>query len=132
QAPATARAVRGGNPLADLSLPRGKQYWKETSEGIFYTPTTGIWQTVWLEPLPARHVESLRLRPDLTGGALDFEVGGEGPIELTASLAGSVVGRWSGSAGSGRVGLGEGQGWSPEWPRRCELGVGRRSRGVAA
>ena len=124
--------VRVEDPLADLSLPRGKQYWKETSEGIFYTPTTGIWQTVWLEPLPARHVESLRLRPDLTGGALDFEVGGEGPIELTASLAGSVVGRWSGSAGSGRLALDEVQAWSPESPRLYELEVRIGSDVVAA
>jgi len=43
--------------------PRGKQ----TSEprGIWYTPVTGIWQTVWLEPVNARHIENLRTVPDI-------------------------------------------------------------------
>ena len=31
------------------SIPRGKQYWEPKSRGIFYTRTSGIWQTVWLE-----------------------------------------------------------------------------------
>lgn len=39
-------AVRVQDDCFDLELPRGKQYWKSTSEGIFYTPSTGIWQTV--------------------------------------------------------------------------------------
>src|SRR5438128_1581301 len=43
--------VRADDPLADKTTPRGKQFWGETPEGIFYTPTTGIWQTVWLETL---------------------------------------------------------------------------------
>src|SRR5207237_88201 len=54
--------VRAEDPATDLTIPRGKQYWKQRPEGIFYTPTTGIWQTVWLEPLPARAVEALRLQ----------------------------------------------------------------------
>jgi beta-galactosidase/beta-glucuronidase len=59
--------VRAEDPIADKTIPRGKQYWKETSESIFYTATTGIWQTVWLEPLPARAIESLRITPDFDG-----------------------------------------------------------------
>src|ERR1700674_1515268 len=61
--------VRADDPLEDLTTPRGKQCWKSTSEGIFYTPTTGIWQTVWLEPLPSRAIHDLRVRPDLDGAA---------------------------------------------------------------
>lgn len=37
----------------DLTQPRGKQYWAPEPEGIFYTPSSGIWQSVWLESLPA-------------------------------------------------------------------------------
>lgn len=37
----------------DLSQPRGKQYWLPKPENIFYTPSSGIWQSVWLESLPA-------------------------------------------------------------------------------
>src|SRR6266542_3727069 len=61
--------VRAEDPATDLTIPRGKQYWKERGESIFYTPTTGIWQTVWLEPVPAAHIEGLRLLPDLAAGA---------------------------------------------------------------
>jgi hypothetical protein len=47
----------------DWDQPRGKQSRKP--EGIFYTPSSGLWQTVWLEPVPAPGIESLRLVPDL-------------------------------------------------------------------
>jgi beta-galactosidase/beta-glucuronidase len=57
--------VRAGDPSRDATIPRGKQYWKERSEGIFYTRTTGIWQTVWLEPVGRRRFDSLRLTPDV-------------------------------------------------------------------
>ncbi|KAF2682101.1 glycoside hydrolase family 2 protein [Lentithecium fluviatile CBS 122367] len=36
----------------DLTQPRGKQYWEAESESIFYTPSGGIWQSVWLEVVP--------------------------------------------------------------------------------
>ncbi|KAH8171024.1 glycosyl hydrolases family 2, sugar binding domain-containing protein [Sarocladium implicatum] len=37
----------------DLTQPRGKQYWNAKPESIFYTPSGGIWQNVWLEVVPA-------------------------------------------------------------------------------
>lgn len=37
------------DPSTDEEIPRGKQYWQEHSAAIWYTRTTGIWQTVWLE-----------------------------------------------------------------------------------
>jgi beta-galactosidase/beta-glucuronidase len=40
----------------DLTQPRGKQYWQAKPESIFYTPSGGIWQSVWLEVLPAAHI----------------------------------------------------------------------------
>lgn len=43
--------------------PRGKQVRKPG--GIWYTPTSGIWQTVWLEPVHAMHIHSFRITPDL-------------------------------------------------------------------
>lgn len=51
--------------MEDLSQPRGKQYWKPKSEGIFYTRTTGIWQTVWLEAVEEFHLTALRFTPDI-------------------------------------------------------------------
>ncbi len=43
--------------------PRGKQVNKP--EGIWYTPVTGIWQTVWLEPVPEKHIENIKITPDV-------------------------------------------------------------------
>ena len=50
--------------LLDMQQPRGKQYWKEHSEGIFYTRTTGIWQSVWLEAVPETYLKSIRCTAD--------------------------------------------------------------------
>src|SRR5690606_34546136 len=49
----------------DLTQPRGKQSWNGRPHGIDYYCTTGIWQTVWLEPVPQVRVERLRITPDL-------------------------------------------------------------------
>jgi len=66
--------VRAEDSSTDVTIPRGKQYWKEESEGIFYTRTTGIWQTVWLEPVNRRHIEKFRLTPDVDTSSIDLEV----------------------------------------------------------
>jgi beta-galactosidase/beta-glucuronidase len=108
--------VRADDPLTDKTTPRGKQFWGETPEGIFYTPTTGIWQTVWLEPLPSRHIEGLRLMPDLETGAIEFELEGEGDARIVVTLDGDVVGGWSGAAGRGRIGLESVASWHPDSP----------------
>ena len=51
------------DPTDTGTQPRGKQTLKP--EGIFYTPTSGIWQTVWLEPVPQAHIESLLITPNV-------------------------------------------------------------------
>ena len=113
--------VRAEDPLADKTIPRGKQYWKKEPTGIFYTQTTGIWQTVWLEPLPARHIERLRLIPDLVAGAVEFELVGQGQAEVIASLDGQVAGRWAGPAGRGRIDLDRVVPWHPDSPRLYDV-----------
>jgi beta-galactosidase/beta-glucuronidase len=70
--------VRAEDPSHDVSILRGKQYWREESEGIFYTRTTGIWQTVWLEPVGRRRIDALRLTPDVDGARVDVEISVEG------------------------------------------------------
>ncbi len=49
---------------------RGKQV--RNPEGIWYTPTTGIWQTVWLEPVPGTRIESVDVTPDAQRGTILF------------------------------------------------------------
>jgi beta-galactosidase/beta-glucuronidase len=48
--------------------PRGKQVRKPG--GIWYTPTSGIWQTVWLEPVAFTHIASVKIIPDLDRSAV--------------------------------------------------------------
>jgi hypothetical protein len=52
--------------------PRGKQVRKP--EGIWYTPTTGIWQTVWLEPVAESHVQNIRIVPGVDTGSVTVSV----------------------------------------------------------
>ncbi|MXI87605.1 glycoside hydrolase family 2 protein [Sphaerochaeta halotolerans] len=51
--------------LYDCSQPRGKQYWKESNDRCWYTPSSGIWQSVWIEERPALHLEALHLQTDI-------------------------------------------------------------------
>lgn len=72
----TAALVKGSNtlvvkvwdPTDQGYQPRGKQV--NHPEGIWYTPVTGIWQTVWLEPVPEKHIEDVRITPDIDRNVL--------------------------------------------------------------
>ncbi|WP_409304269.1 glycoside hydrolase family 2 protein [Peribacillus sp. SCS-155] len=80
--------VRVEDPSEDVTIPRGKQYWHEQSESIFYTRTTGIWQTVWLEPISETALTSIRWTPQIDRGdiELEFEVDGKRTQEMTLSV----------------------------------------------
>jgi beta-galactosidase/beta-glucuronidase len=118
--------VRAEDPLADRTIPRGKQHWTATPEGIFYTATTGIWQTVWLEPLPSRSIQGLRLTPDLDRGEIDVQVDAEGDVEVLSIVDGREVGR---RKGSGTIVLDAIHAWSPEAPHLYELQVSLTHKG---
>ena len=63
--------VRVWDPTDAGHQPRGKQV--SAPEGIWYTPVTGIWQTVWLEPVPERRIERLKTTPDPDRSAFAVE-----------------------------------------------------------
>jgi beta-galactosidase/beta-glucuronidase len=67
QAGANTLVVRAEDYPTDRSLPRGKQYWEPQSRGIFYTRTTGIWQTVWIEAAGSSYLERVNVTPALDG-----------------------------------------------------------------
>ena len=87
------------DPADTGSQPAGKQ--SLNPQGIWYTPTTGIWQTVWLEPVPQSHVERLKLVPDVDQSALHLEA-----LTSDASQANRV--RAIALAGGEEVGMVEG------------------------
>jgi Glycosyl hydrolases family 2, sugar binding domain/Glycosyl hydrolases family 2, TIM barrel domain/Glycosyl hydrolases family 2 len=68
-----------GDPTNNGPQPRGKQVLEP--RGIYYTPTTGIWQTVWLEPVPEASVAGLKIVPDVDGGKVVVTVLGRGNTE---------------------------------------------------
>ena len=60
-------AVRAEDPPTDRYIPRGKQHWEASPVNIFYARTTGIWQSVWLEPVHASHLESTHITANMDG-----------------------------------------------------------------
>ena len=60
--------VRVWDPTDDSYIPHGKQV--NRPRGIFYTSVTGIWQTVWLEPVPKHYFASVKTTPDLERGTV--------------------------------------------------------------
>ena len=65
------REGRHRRPRARLpraASPRGKQSMRYANYGCIYTRTTGIWQTVWMEPVPETHLLRPRLTPDVANG----------------------------------------------------------------
>ncbi|MDH6342086.1 beta-galactosidase/beta-glucuronidase [Parabacteroides sp. PFB2-12] len=65
--------VRVWDPSDKGYQPRGKQV--ANPSGIWYTPVTGIWQTVWLEPVAADHITSIKAIPDIDTNTLSVTVG---------------------------------------------------------
>ncbi|HEX5688398.1 MAG TPA: hypothetical protein VFX76_00250, partial [Roseiflexaceae bacterium] len=55
------------------SQPRGKQTTRYANYSVFYTRTTGIWQTVWMEPVPACYLRRARITPDVANGVIRLE-----------------------------------------------------------
>ena len=61
------------DPTDAGTQPRGKQVRKP--EGIFYTASSGIWQTAWLEPVNAAHIDHLKIVPNVDDKSANIEVG---------------------------------------------------------
>lgn len=77
--------VRVTDPTDSSTQPRGKQVMQPN--GIWYTPTTGIWQTVWLEPAPETSIRSVRLEP-----IFDPSAPHQWSLEVNADTVGSQPG----------------------------------------
>jgi beta-galactosidase/beta-glucuronidase len=128
--------VRVEDPSGDLDQPRGKQYWKEKSESIFYTRTTGIWQTVWLEAVSQTYLNKVKLTPDIDTDeiTIDYSVNSGRPqqqLEIEISFAGELVAKDNvqlyQNKASRKIYLndfnvhGVGRLWSPEHPNLYDI-----------
>jgi beta-galactosidase/beta-glucuronidase len=65
--------VRAEDDPEDLEQPRGKQDWELHPHGIWYDRTSGIWQPVWLEPVPMTRISGLRWTPDVDQAMIRIE-----------------------------------------------------------
>lgn len=86
--------VRVWDPSDRGYQPRGKQ--TSSPEGIWYTPVTGIWQTVWLEPVATNHITSVKSIPNIDNGTMNVTVGTSQPcntavVEVKLLDKGQVV-----------------------------------------
>ena len=123
------------DPTDAGNQPRGKQVNKPG--GIFYTPTTGIWQTVWLEPVAPVHISDLLLTPDVDHSSLLVTAPASGTgsvqnlkVKVTAVDHGRVVGRASGAPGAAiRVRIPHPHLWWPSDPHLYTLKVALSQNG---
>lgn len=87
----------------DVTQPRGKQFWGPKPESIFYTPSSGIWQDVWLESVPATRLGdssygTVLRSDDIESGVLHASIavlgrkaGKKYTVQLESSFAGKTV-----------------------------------------
>lgn len=99
---------------------RGKQ--KLKPGGIWYSPVSGIWQTVWCESVPENYISSLFITPHLEDGSVELLVMGEGAVR--AVIDGDAYDFEAGT--SALLKLREVRVWSPEEPYlyKLELAMG--------
>jgi hypothetical protein len=91
------------DPTNQGGQPRGKQV--RDPKGIWYTPTSGIWRTAWMEPVPEAGIADLKITPDVDGGLLRLTVVGKGTsdahtVEAIALNGGKEVARAGGKIGA--------------------------------
>jgi hypothetical protein len=116
------------NPVDAGTQPRGKQVLEP--KGIYYTPSTGIWQTVWLEPVARQSITGLTIVPDVKRGRVSFTVHTHGQAKgrknalWQVRASGKPRLTWMSETGTAHhVAIPEPKLWSPESPFLYELRV---------
>lgn len=119
-------AVRVWDPSDEGPQPRGKQVNKPS--GIWYTPVTGIWQTVWVEAVPPTYIASTRQTPDIDKKTVQVSaevqnlMGGD-QVVVTAWKGTEKIGEGTLTSGTAELSVADPQLWSPEHPFLYDLKV---------
>ncbi|GAA4769728.1 glycoside hydrolase family 2 TIM barrel-domain containing protein [Stakelama sediminis] len=114
------------DPTSAGNQPRGKQILDP--DGIWYTAVSGIWQTVWLEPVSPLHIADIRATSDIDRGVVDVDVAtnrgtdGTAAVRLTASAGGKVIAQTIVRANRhATLNIPDAHLWSPEDPYLYDL-----------
>jgi beta-galactosidase/beta-glucuronidase len=128
-------AVSVWDPSDDGPQPRGKQV--KRPNGIWYTPVTGIWQTVWLESVPKTYIISTKQTPDIDQQSLSIEtkVANAQPgdlVKVTAFDGTTKLTEQSVAAGENlKLTISNPKLWSPENPFLYNLTISLLRNGKA-
>lgn len=112
--------VKVWDPTTDGYQPVGKQNTKP--EGIWYTPVSGIWQTVWLEPVNNKHIVAIKAIPDIDSKKMTMDICTKGTsfgdvIEVIVKDGNTLVAKSKAAVGQPlEIALANPKLWSPESP----------------
>ncbi|WP_316783523.1 glycoside hydrolase family 2 protein [Pedobacter frigiditerrae] len=119
--------IRVWDPTEDGPQPRGKQV--KRPRGIWYTPVTGIWQTVWLEALPGTYIINTKQTPDIDAHTIKVAVALNKTTETdkvkVEVLEGTnvITSGFLGTDGSATLKLTNEKLWSPSSPFLYDLRI---------
>lgn len=125
--------IKVWDPTTDSYQPVGKQH--RNPHGIWYTPVSGIWQTVWLEPVNRKHIANLKTTPDIDAKKLSIRACTEGTsfgdiIEVIVKEGNTVVAKAKAAVSETlEIAMNNPKLWSPESPVLYDLEVSLYSQG---
>ena len=114
------------DPSDTYTQQRGKQ--KLVHGGIWYTPTSGIWQSVWIENVPETYIEKIKIKPDIDGDFIDLYVAVNNPDNVekyTADifLQGKKIASSESELNQFRIRIKNPRLWSPENPNLYDITI---------
>ncbi|WP_432875561.1 glycoside hydrolase family 2 protein [Kribbella sp. CA-245084] len=115
--------VRVDAPTDKRFIPHGKQRSmpRDDYDGCAFTPSSGIWQSVWLEPRPASYISRLDLRPTAALDGIEITLTGPSPVRI--EIPGVVVREYAEWPGAVTVPIAEPRLWSPDDPQLYDVVV---------
>lgn len=125
--------VKVWDPTNDGYQARGKQI--NNPNGIWYTPVSGIWQTVWLEPVNKKHIVNVKTVPDIDKGVLNVKVCAENVAsndiaEIVLKDGANVISRTKFTVGQdAQIHIEDAKLWSPDSPFLYDMEVNLYSNG---
>ena len=128
-------AVRVFDPTDNGGQPRGKQTLHP--QGIMYTSTTGIWQTVWLEPVPKTSIENIKIVPDIDQSVVKLMVNSANAagyqVNIQVKDRGSIIQTISGKPNTEIiVPVKNAKLWSPDSPFLYDLQISLKKGNATA